>query len=81
MGSINLGTASSYFESFGISKAAATKVFSVIKRKPMIDSLEDKGLKPTDIVGSIEFKNVSFEYPSRPKAKVSFDLFICINLV
>ncbi|XP_011495053.1 PREDICTED: multidrug resistance protein homolog 49 [Ceratosolen solmsi marchali] len=79
MGSINLGAASSHLEAFGISKAAAAKVFSIIKRKPKIDSLESTGLKPTDIVGSIEFKNVSFEYPSRADSKVLKNLSFSVK--
>ena len=76
MGAMNLGASLPFIEAFGISKATASKIFSIINRKPEIDSLEDNGHKPTDIEGHIEFKNVSFEYPSRTEAKVGPDLFI-----
>ena len=72
MATINLCSGAMYIGAFGISKAAAVKVFSVIERNSNIDSLSLKGLKPPDIDGSIEFKNVCFEYPSRPEIKVSF---------
>ena len=72
MGSINMGAASPFIEAFGTSKAAVSKVFSIIERKSAIDTKSSDGLKPTDIEGSIEFKNVSFEYPSRSNVNVSF---------
>lgn len=67
-----MGAASPFIEAFGISKAAAAKVFSVIERKPEIDTMTPEGLMPTDIEGCIEFKNVSFQYPSRNEVKVRF---------
>ncbi|OXU18118.1 hypothetical protein TSAR_011769 [Trichomalopsis sarcophagae] len=73
MGSINLGAATPFVEAFGISKAAASKVFSVIRRKPAINSLTDEGRRPGDIQGSIQFKDICFEYPSRTDVKISID--------
>lgn len=75
MGSINMGASSPFMEAFGISKAAAANVFSIIERKPLIDSMSSEGLKPTDIQGVIEFKNVSFQYPSRKEVKVRVKQF------
>lgn len=71
---MNLGSSSPFIEAFGVAKAAARKIFSVIRRIPSIDSLADVGQKPTDIVGSIEFKDVTFEYPSRKGVNVSIFL-------
>ncbi|XP_058800345.1 ATP-dependent translocase ABCB1-like [Phymastichus coffea] len=70
MGAMSLGAVTPFVEAFGVSKAASSKVFSIIERKPAIDSLSDNGEKPTDVRGSIEFKSVSFEYPSRSEVKV-----------
>ena len=54
-------------ETFGKAIAAAEKIFQTIDRVPSIDSLSDKGERPKDLEGNIEFKNVSFVYPSRPE--------------
>ena len=52
-------------------KAAAKPLLDVIRRVPLIDGLSGEGLKPEGKVqGRIEFKNVSFAYPSRPEVKV-----------
>lgn len=50
--------------------AASTKIFSMIDRKPEIDSQSEKGLVLDEVEGNIEFRNVSFNYPSRPDTKV-----------
>ncbi|XP_033224974.1 ATP-dependent translocase ABCB1-like isoform X2 [Belonocnema kinseyi] len=79
MGTANLCSGAMFIETFKISKASAVKVFSVIERNSNIDSLSLKGLKPPDIGSSIEFKNVSFEYPSRPEIKVLKNLSFSVK--
>jgi ABC-type multidrug transport system fused ATPase/permease subunit len=54
-------------EAFSKATAAAQTIFQTIYREPSIDSLSDEGEKPDDLRGEIEFKNVSFIYPSRPE--------------
>jgi ABC-type multidrug transport system fused ATPase/permease subunit len=54
-------------EAFAKATAAAQTIFQTIYREPSIDSLSDEGEKPDDLRGEIEFKNVSFIYPSRPE--------------
>ncbi|KAL2933914.1 ABC transporter B family member 14 [Bienertia sinuspersici] len=44
---------------------ALGSVFSIIKRKTTIDPDDPKVTEVTDIKGDIEFKNVSFKYPTR----------------
>lgn len=39
---------------------------------PSITSFSNQGFKPDYISGDIEFKNIHFSYPSRPKIKVCF---------
>lgn len=79
MGSMNFGTASPFIEAFGIAKAAGSKVFNVIERKSSISSLSNDGAKPIKSHGSIEFKNVVFNYPSRPDVEILRGLNLTID--
>ena len=47
-------------------KAAGYEIFAIIDRVPEIDSLSDQGARPVKLNGDIEFRSVSFHYPSRP---------------
>ncbi|KAK3331292.1 P-loop containing nucleoside triphosphate hydrolase protein [Apodospora peruviana] len=66
-----------------ISKAAAAadQLFKTIDRESQIDSLDDKGAKPDECRGDIEFRNVVFAYPSRPDTEVlkNIDLTVPAN--
>ncbi|OUM68098.1 hypothetical protein PIROE2DRAFT_4233 [Piromyces sp. E2] len=69
MGAMMLSTGSAFMNSFGEATGAATKIFAIIEREPLI-KVED-GLipdKPTE--GLIEFQDVRFNYPSRPNVEV-----------
>ena len=48
---------------------AAEKVFELIDRKPEIDHHSGTE-KPDKLDGVVEFKNVSFSYPTRPNVQV-----------
>ena len=45
-------------------------------QKSLIDSSSDEGLKPDDMSGMIELKNVVFRFPSREEMLVS-TLYTC----
>lgn len=49
-------------------------MFSIIKRKTAINSDDPKSTVVTDSKGEIEFRNVSFRYPTRPEIMVLKDL-------
>ncbi|XP_050351148.1 ATP-dependent translocase ABCB1-like [Nymphalis io] len=66
-------TALSYFgmignlmTSLGSARGAGASIFHVLHNIPTINTLQERGIKPDSMEGNIEFKNVSFEYPSRP---------------
>ena len=40
-------------------------------QEPEIDSQSEEGIKPTNMVGNIEFRGIQFVYPSRPDVTVS----------
>lgn len=59
-------------ESFSAARAAATSIFKLLKREPLIDSLGTSGLSPRRVKGEITLEDVHFSYPSRPDVKVGF---------
>ncbi|XP_073754675.1 ATP-binding cassette sub-family B member 5 isoform X1 [Callorhinus ursinus] len=75
-----IGTAAPNFETFTIARGAAFSIFQVIDKKPAIDNFSTKGYKPECIEGTVEFKNVSFSYPSRPSVKLSSPSIILYGL-
>ena len=70
MGAGNIGQASPYVTAFTIARSAASMIFRIIDRIPEIDGFSNEGKKPSDLVGDIEFRNVSFNYPARENVKV-----------
>jgi ATP-binding cassette, subfamily B (MDR/TAP), member 1 len=70
IGSFAIGQAGPNFAAFGSSQAAAFRILEVINRTPEIDIENKSGHKPSSGSESkpalIEFRNVSFSYPSRP---------------
>ncbi|XP_047610351.1 ATP-binding cassette sub-family B member 5 [Phacochoerus africanus] len=65
-----IGAAAPNFESFAIARGAAFNIFHIIDKKPTIDNFSTTGCKLECIEGTVEFKNVSFSYPSRPSVKI-----------
>ncbi|KAF1317728.1 Multidrug resistance protein abc superfamily, partial [Globisporangium splendens] len=51
-------------------KKAANRVFKIIDRVPEIDSTSSTGIVLPHVNGDIEFKNLTFTYPSRPDAQI-----------
>ncbi|CAG0912521.1 unnamed protein product [Notodromas monacha] len=70
MGAMNVGQATPYIESFGVARAAAATLFTIIDRQPPIDSSSEAGKKPKLITGRVQFKDVKFHYPSRPDVPI-----------
>uniref|UniRef100_A0A803N6W6 Uncharacterized protein n=1 Tax=Chenopodium quinoa TaxID=63459 RepID=A0A803N6W6_CHEQI len=52
---------------------ALGSIFGILKRKTAIDSDDPKSTKVTEIRGDIEFRNISFKYPTRPEILVLND--------
>ncbi|KAL8574859.1 hypothetical protein ACOMHN_044881 [Nucella lapillus] len=76
--SMALGQAAPNMGSIAAAKGAGGKVFELLERKPPIDSSDLGGERPREVEGKVEFKGVSFAYPSREDVAVlkSFDLTI-----
>ncbi|KAM7420780.1 hypothetical protein PAMA_015143 [Pampus argenteus] len=79
IGAFTLGQTSPNIQSFASARGAAYKVYSIIDHQPCIDSYSDAGFKPDSIMGNIEFKNIHFNYPSRPDTKILNDLCLSVK--
>ncbi|XP_054720793.1 ATP-dependent translocase ABCB1-like [Uloborus diversus] len=66
LGAMGVGQTAPYFEAFALARGAAGKVFSIIERKPPIDSSSQSGKIPQSLQGNITLKDVHFCYPARP---------------
>ncbi|GLT83494.1 hypothetical protein SLE2022_017810 [Rubroshorea leprosula] len=55
-------------------KVAATRIFEMIDRVPAIDTEDKKGKALSYVRGEVEFKDIYFNYPSRPDTPVLQDL-------
>lgn len=79
MGNMNFGISSPFLEGFAAASGSAVRVFSIIDRQPAIDTASDTGIVPEKVQGSITFKNVRFQYPSRTDVKILQGLTLTIN--
>jgi ATP-binding cassette subfamily B (MDR/TAP) protein 1 len=51
-------------------RVSAATIFAILDQKPGIKQKDPKKITPESLKGDIEFRNVKFNYPSRPKVKV-----------
>ncbi|KAI8372233.1 P-loop containing nucleoside triphosphate hydrolase protein [Choanephora cucurbitarum] len=79
MGSTSLLQLPSNLSAVSTASGAAFKIFSAIDRVPDIDPDSDEGIKLQNLKGSIEFKNVTFKYPTRPNLTVLEDFSLTIQ--
>ena len=77
-GAMSLGSIGPRMATFAKAIAASQEIFQTIRRVPSIDSSDTRGDKPSDIKGSLEFRGVSFIYPSRPQGNYPLQI---LNLV
>ncbi|KAM6315134.1 ATP-dependent translocase ABCB1-like [Aegotheles albertisi] len=70
IGAFSIGQTAPSIEAFASARGAAYAVFKIIDNEPQIDSYSEAGHKPDHIKGNLEFKNVYFNYPSRPDVEI-----------
>lgn len=68
----------SYFAQFAQGTVAASRVFEIIDRVPEIDPYSTDGRRLSSVRGRIEFKGVSFVYPSRPDTQILHSLNLVV---
>lgn len=67
----NIARITPYNETLSSARGAAKGIFVLIDRQSKIDSLAKTGkLLDANVKGNIEFKNISFSYPSRPDVEI-----------
>lgn len=74
----SLGQSFSNLGAFSKGKAAGYKLMEIIKQKPSIIQDPSDGKCLSEVNGNIEFKDVTFSYPSRPDVIIfrNFSIFL-----
>ncbi|KAG8435252.1 hypothetical protein GDO86_013268 [Hymenochirus boettgeri] len=67
---MNVGQTSSLAPDFGKAKVSSQRIMKLLRRKPLIDSYSEDGDKLSSFDGNLEFRDVKFVYPTRPKVQV-----------
>ncbi|CAL2042115.1 unnamed protein product [Caenorhabditis brenneri] len=79
MGSMALGLAGPQMAVLGTAQGAASSIYEVLDRKPVIDSSSPAGRKDMKIKGDITVENVHFTYPSRPDVPILRGMNLRVN--
>ncbi|KAK3580603.1 hypothetical protein CHS0354_002702 [Potamilus streckersoni] len=78
-GGMSIGRHASRGEDFTKAKMAAARLFGIMDRIPVIQSSGNDGKKCEIFSGAVEFKNLSFHYPTRPDAGVLQEISFAIK--
>ncbi|CAI9110011.1 OLC1v1009967C1 [Oldenlandia corymbosa var. corymbosa] len=60
-------------------KSAVASIFSILDRQSRIDPSNESGMTLENVNGEIDFRHVSFKYPTRPDIQVFSDLCLTIQ--
>lgn len=74
-----IGQSSSFLPDYSKAAAAAGLIFKTLDTIPLIDAFSKRGEKLTKVHGSVELKNVSFNYPMRRDVPVLKGINISIE--
>ncbi|KAM5203433.1 phosphatidylcholine translocator ABCB4 isoform 2-T2 [Hipposideros larvatus] len=70
IGAFSVGQAAPCIDAFANARGAAYVIFDIIDNNPKIDSFSERGHKPDNIKGNLEFNDVHFSYPARANVKI-----------
>ncbi|XP_036846632.1 phosphatidylcholine translocator ABCB4 isoform X2 [Manis javanica] len=70
IGAFSVGQAAPCIDAFANARGAAYVIFDIIDNNPKIDSFSERGHKPHNIKGNLEFNDVHFSYPARANVKI-----------
>lgn len=79
MAAFAISQSSSFAPDSTKAKEATASIFSMIDRKSEIDPSVETGETLESLKGEIEFRHVSFKYPSRPDVQILRDLSLTIR--
>jgi ATP-binding cassette subfamily B (MDR/TAP) protein 1 len=60
-------------------KSSVNSLFEILDRKSKIDASDVSGTILENVKGDIEFRHVSFKYPTRPDIQIFRDLSISVH--
>ncbi|KAM7316115.1 hypothetical protein ACRRTK_024795 [Alexandromys fortis] len=69
-GAMAVGQVSSFAPDYAKAKVSASHIIMIIEKVPEIDSYSTEGLKPSTLEGNVQFRDVMFNYPTRPDIPV-----------
>uniref|UniRef100_A0A8B9YKH4 ATP binding cassette subfamily B member 4 n=1 Tax=Bos mutus grunniens TaxID=30521 RepID=A0A8B9YKH4_BOSMU len=70
IGAFSIGQAAPCIDAFANARGAANAIFAIIDSDPKIDSFSERGHKPDNIKGNLEFRDVHFSYPVQPDVQI-----------
>jgi ATP-binding cassette subfamily B (MDR/TAP) protein 1 len=78
---LGIGVAAAFVGDYGAAKQAMVSLYGTLDEPSLIDVAESeiKGEKKANYIGKIEFRNVSFAYPTRPKTLIFKNLNFTIE--
>ncbi|XP_056385038.1 ATP-dependent translocase ABCB1-like [Hyla sarda] len=76
---MNVGQSTSLAPDFGKARVSAQRIMKLLERKPAIDSYSEDGEKPIGFEGNLEFRDLKFVYPTRPKVQVLQGLSVSVS--
>lgn len=78
-GAVAVGQTLSFAPEYAKARSAAAHLFALFNREPAIDSYSLQGQKLNNCQGTLELRQVSFNYQSRPDVPVLQDLSVTIG--
>ncbi|KYQ88935.1 ABC transporter B family protein [Tieghemostelium lacteum] len=78
MCAMGIGNTAAFAPDIAKAKVATSDIFKIVDRQSKIDASIKKGQIPDEFKGDIEFKNIHFNYPSRPNKTIFQDFSLVI---
>ncbi|XP_028607313.2 ATP-dependent translocase ABCB1 isoform X1 [Podarcis muralis] len=78
-GAMALGQTASFTPDYAKAKISAAHMFQLFETVPLIDNYSVEGHKPDDFGGNVAFKQVAFNYPTRPDISVLQGLSVAVE--